>query len=59
MEKRKRILNVVLSFAVIICLFALVNSITKLVYGIPVSIIIITFIGVKLKELMDWETKGK
>lgn len=56
---KKQVLNAVLSFAVIICLFALVNSITKMVYGIPVSIIIITFIGVKIKELKDWAEKKK
>ena len=41
MSKMKNVLNVLLSMAIIVALFALMTTVSKVVYGIPLMIITI------------------
>ncbi len=50
----KNVLNVLLSMAIIVALFALMTTVSKVVYGIPLMIIILSFIGVKVNELKKY-----
>lgn len=54
MSKMKNVLNVLLSMAIIVALFALMTTVSKVVYGIPLMIIILSFIGVKVNELKKY-----
>lgn len=54
MSKMKNVLNVLLSLAIIVALFALMTTVSKVVYGIPLMIIILSFIGVKVNELKKY-----
>ena len=54
MKNMKQVFNAVLSLAIIVCLFALISSIQKPIYGAMASVVVLSFIGVKIDELMKW-----
>ncbi len=54
MSKKERILDVIITFAVVVCLMALMNSITKIQYGIPAAIVVLSFISFKVRQFMEW-----
>lgn len=51
---KKQILNTVLSVSILVALFALMNTITSFLWGSVLSVVIITYIGVKIKELWNY-----
>lgn len=51
---KKQILNTVLSVSILVALFALMNTITSFLWGSVLSVVIFTYIGVKIKELWNY-----
>lgn len=54
MKKVEKILDVGISLAVLVCLMALMHSITELKYGIPAFIVVMSYISLKIRQYSKW-----